>query len=388
MNNAIGMDLSAFPKELVLLLHILSNPQPISSLGETDYEPDDFNWVLFLELARFHRVYPVLYAQLKNSDAPPAVIQSLKSEFKINTFQMLHLTRTADHLFRLLKEHHIRSLLLKGPALAKDLYGDTSLRTCKDLDILIPVEDFDRTEQLLHSCGFIAEEGSPRLSTWRKGLHHCSYTNHEERIQIEVHWRLHPGSWPEPTFDELWSRKQESFLPSHPVYRPGNEDLFLYLATHGARHGWFRLRWLLDIRHLLDQKLDFGLITHYIKQSKSHIIVGQTLILCNRLLGTPFIADMQSFYTSPSSQLAAQTAIGYIVQMSTPNVHALSHSRYLLSLLKMRQKLSYLKSFYYPSSQDALTLPLPSLLHFLYFPIRPLLLLWRRLKYKTRVREL
>ena len=39
---------------------------------------------------------------------------------------------------------------------------------------------------------------------------------------------------------------------SHQIYHYlGNEDLLSYLADHGARHGWFRPRWLMDIARSL-----------------------------------------------------------------------------------------------------------------------------------------
>jgi hypothetical protein len=388
MNNPFKLDTSAFPKELDLLLHWLSSNPAQASARPSEPPWNTYDLELFLELARFHRVYPFLYAQLKDSDAPAAILQPLKTEYRINTFQMLHLTRALDQLFRSLGDNGIPALLLKGPALAKDLYGDTSLRTCKDLDILIPPEHFDPADHLLQSSGFTPDDASPRIYNWKKSLHHCSYTNQATGIQVEIHWKLQPGSWPEPTFEELWSRKQDCFHQDHPVYRPGNEDLLLYLSLHGARHSWFRLRWLLDIRQLLQKELDWRLITRLLKQQNCHIATGQALILCNQLLGTLPDGAMQRFTASAASQSAAQTAACYIAQMQKPDAYALKFTRYLLSLLNLRQKFTYLKTFYYPSSQDALTLPLPSLLHFLYFPIRPLLLLWRRLKYKTRAREL
>lgn len=388
MDNPHILNTSAFPKELNFLLHWIRPvpDQPSYVLPKPDWKTYDPG--SFLELARFHRVHPYLYASLKDSGAPDEILQPLKNEYMNNTIHMLHLTRSLGLLSRLFSGQGIRALLLKGPALAQDLYGDLSLRTCKDLDILIPEADFDRTDQCLQSAGFTPDDKSPRVYNWKKNLHHYSYTNQAEGIQVEIHWKLQPGSWPESSFDELWSRKQECFHPDHPVYRPGNEDLLLYLCVHGARHSWFRLRWLLDIRQLLKKELDWSLIAGLLKQQQSHIAVGQAFLLLNQLLGPLPDAVLQPYTSSKASRSAAQSAVSSIAQMQKPDAYAIQHTRYLLSLMGYRQKLAYLKSYYYPSSQDALMLPLPSLLHFLYFPIRPLLVLWRRLKYKTRAREL
>ena len=70
-----------------------------------------------------------------------------------------------------------------------------------------------------------------------------------KQIKLEIHWRLNPGPGKEPGFEELWKRKRKSTLTSNSVYMLGEEDLFLFLVSHGARHGWSRLRWLVDIKN-------------------------------------------------------------------------------------------------------------------------------------------
>ena len=44
-----------------------------------------------------------------------------------------------EQVSKLFNENKINLLILKGPVLAVDLYGDISLRTSSDLDILIPI---------------------------------------------------------------------------------------------------------------------------------------------------------------------------------------------------------------------------------------------------------
>lgn len=67
---------------------------------------------------------------------------------------------------------------------------------------------------------------------------------------------MHPFPITQPTFNQLWERKRNSNFTSYPVLILGSEDLFLYLSVHGARHGWFRLRWLKDIDQMLKQQLN------------------------------------------------------------------------------------------------------------------------------------
>ena len=47
---------------------------------------------------------------------------------------------------------------LKGPVIAHEIYGDISLRTSKDLDILVQEIDLEKAEGLLFSLGYKREE--------------------------------------------------------------------------------------------------------------------------------------------------------------------------------------------------------------------------------------
>ena len=47
------------------------------------------------------------------------------------------------------------------------------------------------------------------------------------------------------------NEKEKVLLQIIHVYILGREDLFLFLVSHGARHGWSRLRWLIDIHQIV-----------------------------------------------------------------------------------------------------------------------------------------
>jgi hypothetical protein len=270
--------------------------------------------------------------------------------------------------------------MLKGPVLAKALYGDISLRTSKDLDILIPVEDVDKAEEILLAAGYVSTDNRPRiLNDWKTKKHHISYYNDRTGVQIEIHWRLNPEAGKEPSFDELWERRSLSSVTKYPIYFPGNEDLFLYLVSHGARHAWFRLRWLTDIERMVSNGIDWGKLVPLLFRYDCHDLGGQALILASGLLGTP-LAEESVFLTAGRRPLRlAQSSLDFmkdIIRLSPTK----SYKRYLLSIKSTRQKWSYFINLMSPSSKDAQVLPLPKPLHFLYVPLRPFLWFWRRMK--------
>ncbi len=78
------------------------------------------------------------------------------------------------------------------------------------------------------------------FNDWKWRSNHHTYFHPQKGVKCEVHWRLYPLPGKEPSFDELWDRRRVSSLTNYPIHYLGREDLLLYLASHGARHGWSR----------------------------------------------------------------------------------------------------------------------------------------------------
>lgn len=168
------------------------------------------------------------------------------------------------------------------------------------------------------------------------------------------------------------------------MYYLEKEELFLYLTTHGARHGWSRLGWLVDIHKILGQGLDLDRLGKLLKKYQRLHIGGQALILSSQLLNTQIIKETKTLQVGKRSRALAQGALFYIKQMV--NLHTIPvpkevsryHKRHLFALMSGQQKILFIMSFFYPYPMDAKILPLPKWLHFLYMPLRPVLWAWRK----------
>jgi hypothetical protein len=390
MDNDFRLDLSHFPKELTLLLSLINMEKGESVLSNNKEWLGDIDWDRFLKLAWHHRVYPVLYSKLqkiKEACIPQHIIETLRKDYQKNTFQMLQLSAEMENICKRFSDSNIRTLNLKGPVLAADLYGDISLRTSGDLDILIPIHDLDHAEELLGRLGYVKDEYIQTvLNDWKWRHHHFTFFHSQKRIKLEIHWRLGPGPGKEPGFNELWGRKRISTITSNPTYYLGREDLFLFLVSHGARHGWSRLRWLTDIDQILKQNLDLANLLLLLKKNQLLHIGAQALILTSQLLHTTLTAEMKSILVEKRGMRLAQDALFYIYQMvnlhtdPVPEDVAKYHKRHLFSLMSNQHKVLFIMSFLYPYPEDIDTLSLPKRLHFLYFPLRPLLWAWRKTK--------
>lgn len=372
------------PKELLIILCIIKgNNIKQEWLIDTD-------WKLFVQLLIHHRLYPLIYPKLTDYDQsffPPHILQIISYKYRLNTIEMLKLSAEMTELNTLFNEKEIKTIFLKGPALAFELYGEISLRTSGDLDILVSIDELETVNDLLCKVGYVKDDYfSTTLEDWKWRHHHLTYFHSEKGIKLEVHWRLNPGPSKEPSFKELWERSSTVSFAGHNIHLLGKEDLFLFLITHGARHGWSRLRWLVDIHKLINRKMDWKSLILKLKKYDYIKVGGQSIILTNQLLGTSIDEDVSIELINNRSHKLANEAVYYLETMinlhseSLPEEISNFHKKHMFHLLSFRQKFLFILSFLYPYPEDVEVLPLPKKLYFLYFPLRPFLWTWRRVK--------
>ncbi|MEW9052636.1 MAG: nucleotidyltransferase family protein [Neobacillus sp.] len=389
MTNSFGLYMDRLPRELQFMLNIIKaeTEGEFQSLIQKDLS--DVDWNLFFDLANHHRLYPLLYPRLKMIDVVPGdLIHRFSEEYRINTFRMMHLTAEMEEISNLFTKNQQRSIVLKGPVLGKDLYGDISLRTCRDIDILVPITDLHHVNNLLLKRGYVREEAfqfDPRFIDWKWRHHHTTYYQPYSKVKLEIHWRLNSGPGREPSFNELWERKRTSLQAEYPVNYLSKEDLFYFLVTHGARHGWSRIRWLMDIHELVSQnKMDWVRSIKLLKEFQSLHLGGQALILSSKLLNTSLQEEILALTELKAATRLAQDTIFYFEKMISLHTDPLPeyvesyHNKYLFSLKSTRNKILYLLSILYPSITDVNTIKLPNYLFLLYFPLRPFLLIIRK----------
>lgn len=382
MNNSQNLNLANVPKELKVILELLRN----KNVCEVHLAKID--WELFIQQVVHHRAYPFLYpiiTEVKKGIIPQHVIEQLHYLYKQNTFKMLFLTGEMEKISRYFSEISIPLLFLKGPILAHELYGDISLRTSSDLDFLIPIEHLERAGEILVDLGYKKDDYFKSvLNDWKWRHHHVTYFHPQKKVKLEIHWRLHPGPGVEPKFQDLWKRKIESELTSYPLYLLGKEDLFLFLVTHGARHGWSRIRWLFDIHKLAGQSVDWNMVNKLLRKYQAYHAGAQALVLSSELFDTKIKETMGPIVHNDRATGLAQEAVFYLERMvnlhtdPVPEEVFSYHTRHLFSLMTKRQKLMYILSIIHPFAEDVEVFPLPKALHFLYFPLRPFIVYWKR----------
>ncbi|MCM3216400.1 nucleotidyltransferase family protein [Niallia taxi] len=384
LNNQYRELTSQVTVEMNLLLELIkaiTDEEKIES-----YKLERINWRKFYQLALHHRVIPLVYSNINRNKVkwiPKEVINVLKNKYQQNVFSMLKLTSEMDLIAKHFNNNNLPALFLKGPILGEQLYGNISLRTSKDIDILISPSDIIKTKKLLLKLGYIEKEETEYILNEHKlRTHHTVFNHSESKFSVEIHWRLNDLPDKEPNFDVLWNRRRTSHLTKETINILGEEDMFLYLVSHGARHGWFRLRWLADIDRLILKGIEWQKLSLIMKEYANDHIVGQSLILSQGLLNTYINKELSYLFTSKAKELSNWAMI-YIksIQYDQPFPHDLiSINRYNWALQKNSvQKLKFILLLSYPTYRDYQVFQLPKNLHFLYFPLRPFIYTGRKL---------
>lgn len=214
------------------------------------------HWDRVQSLAEFHGTIPLLQqhlAQLPEGIVPSSVQQALRDRCREIAAKNLHLSGRLTRACAEFERAGIRVLALKGPTLAILGYGGLNLRQFNDVDLLVPPTDIDRGLEVLHDLGY---EFALRITPSQQARYVRSMgqvvLQDPQGTLVELHTRLTDLAYHFPLqFDALWSRRQPTVLHDQTVSTLGDEDLLLYLAVHGTKHGWPCVGWVVDLVQLV-----------------------------------------------------------------------------------------------------------------------------------------
>lgn len=196
--------------------------------------PHDTDWRELLCLAEENGVLLLLHQELLGKGVEMPAGFTAGAQERRN-----HSEKVAAELERHLQqfaEHGIEVIPLKGPVLASALYGDAALRSCNDLDLLVRPDEYDRARTLLLDCGLIARDADD---------YHCRYLGGV--VPVELHFSIAKPMYFPFNLEGIWSRSRTGYFRGQPIRTMSDEDLILYLCSHGLKHGFSRLVWILDV---------------------------------------------------------------------------------------------------------------------------------------------
>lgn len=159
-------------------------------------------------------------------------------------------TVTAEVCAELVRDG-VPAMLLKGPVLARALYGGGA-RAYSDTDILVPEPELERTGRALARLGFRQRLGEDDLVGLP--LHAYTWVRDRDRVVVDVHRSIKGAR---ASASAVWEVFQEETATADVggarVTVPGESRLALMVALHAAQHGIGHPKPLEDLRRALER---------------------------------------------------------------------------------------------------------------------------------------
>lgn len=341
---------------------------------------DGVDWNYVRETAIQHGIIPLLYKRLKEemSDfVPPQELEELRTLFMANAVQNLRMTQQLIKVLDLLADGGIEAMPFKGPALAVQAYGDLSMRSFCDLDILVDKRNFLIACDILISNDYtpLFENNQKKVLNSGKELHFFS-----NNYNFDIHWRIVDRyRVVDIDLEQVWARAQSLTLNGREIATISPEDTVIILCIHGTKHSWKELKWLADliffIAHNSDLKWNELLICA--DQIGVRRIISLALCLAQEYGGVKYPQNVEDSIRSDEveQKITSVARTRFFQQME----HT-SNLSLIIFYVKSRERfLDQMKVIYFyfidviltPSERDFNFVTLPPSLFFLYIAIRP-----------------
>ena len=277
--------------------------RPAAALDSGEIGTD---WDGVTSLATDHGLRPALIEFLSAREWQH-VPRSVRAE--LEDFQRWHLLRTLEIAEELagiaeaFQAHGIPFALFKGAALSSQLYGQLAAREYNDLDLIVPLADVARAEDLLSARGYRPAFSEARFRRFFQGHQgQTAFRRDGGTVDLDLHWTFSGAFLPFPLQEgEIWGRLTSVSIAGVDVPTLAPADTVLLLAGHGTKEGWRSLMWLRDFAFAVERwhDLDWAELHRRAGCNGCGDSVLLACALAEQVLGTPVpVALAQAVATS------------------------------------------------------------------------------------------
>jgi hypothetical protein len=346
------------------------------------------DWARFLRVVRRHRVTGFVRASLTAAGVRLAIPIAFQLGRRADQLVAKNAALAAEsaRFQQMFDAAGIPAMILKGAALARLAYGNAAIKEAQDIDALVLPEHAEAAIALLEAQGYILMSPVPAIEigpAQRRALiqyrNEASMRHPVEGHYIDLHWALTDGPTFLPGVDAATPGQLVDIGAQTPVRTLGRDDLFVYLAVHGALHSWGRIKWLADFQALIAREPleEIERLYRRAQRAGAGRCAGQALLLSKRLLGLelpPALAPELE-----RSPMMNRLAAGALELMVGPDPEAEIPDRrfgttlYTLAQLRLSPDWRYRGALLANSMfliDDVLRYPLPPSLRFLYPVLR------------------
>jgi hypothetical protein len=214
-----------------------------------------------LALAEEHGVTGHLASCLRDLEetlVPREVRQTLVERQRAQIFFTLRLTAELFRILELLTSDAIGALVVKGPVLSVQAYGDPAMRSYGDLDLLVRQGDIRRATEVMSAAGYTAAVPLSAVDTGKIPGQYL-FSKPDSNLIVELHndctLRYFPRRLP---LEEFFAQQVRVKLDARDVPALSLEDELVLICIHGAKHFWERLMWIADVAALVSRQTDIN----------------------------------------------------------------------------------------------------------------------------------
>src|SRR5713101_5238603 len=215
------------------------------------------DWARLLTLAEEHGVVGHLAAGVRGFEenlVPPEIRQALVDRQRAQIFFSLRLTAELFRILDRFTSEGIGALVVKGPVLAVQAYGDPAMRAYGDLDLLVRQRDIRRATELMTAAGFAPAVPLSAIDVGKIPGQYL-FSKPDSKLIVELHndltLRYFPRKLP---LEEFFARQIRVRLDAHEAPALSVEDELVLICIHGAKHFWERLMWIADVAALASRQ--------------------------------------------------------------------------------------------------------------------------------------
>jgi hypothetical protein len=183
---------------------------------------------------------------------PDDARRALSSDARSIAATNLGIAAECRELLQRFEQAKIPLLFIKGLSVGALAYRSPMLKMGWDIDLLIDPRDLEKAADLLLAQGYSPQLPAERerMQAWHQRSKE-SVWHREGSFYVELHTSLADNHRLVSAIDVLSPRQTVEVTSGVTLPTLARDELFAYLAVHGASSAWFRLKWISDFAALL-----------------------------------------------------------------------------------------------------------------------------------------
>jgi len=353
----------------------------------------------FIQYIQRHQIQSIALDYIEHQCAlfDQTVHEKLKCLSREIRMENLKATIGLIELVGLFNTHNIRYMALKGPALSYELYGDIGIRDYQDVDLWISEMDLFTVKSLLSEMGYHNLDSVDSLTikqknSFFKAMHHISFQS-KNGVLFEIHFRLISddckSQYLEFPFESFWANRRVIHYNGSEINVMGEQDQLIFLIFHASKHGFFRMKWLIDLYTIFSQTpINWQSLIERMEQMNSRHLLVQSLLLIDDFFDTTFEKNVSDWIQPTRSEKKIKDLAKAfnlerdVKQFRFCHKNYFRFIRYKLRMIKgLRYRLNYLLFLFRPQNKDFQKVKINDkwfALYYLYRPIHKIIRMFKK----------